>query len=255
MCLLAVGFRCVPELPLVVAANRDERYARPTIPAALLDGEPRMIAGRDEEAGGTWLAVNEWGVVAGLTNQPAVGGRDMSKRSRGELPFLLARHDRAAAAAEAFVAEVNPNAYNPCSLLVGDRHSLHSLELRDGAATVEVRDLEPGQYVLENRPFGIATAKTQYIDKRLRTALLDDGEEQLRGALEGLLADETVPPDAGFDAESRRPESLAACVCTPDYGTRSSTIVFVPDAPQHEPVVFVTDGPPCANPFREVRWR
>ena len=73
------------EFALTIAANRDERYDRPAQSFTVLrERDPRVVGGRDSYAGGTWLAVNEYGVIAGLTNTPAANGRDASKRSRGE---------------------------------------------------------------------------------------------------------------------------------------------------------------------------
>ncbi len=72
MCLLAVVSRLHPDTPLVVAANRDEWLTRPAVPMTVLRaGEPRILGGRDQQAGGTWLAVNDAGLVAGLTNKPS----------------------------------------------------------------------------------------------------------------------------------------------------------------------------------------
>src|SRR5690242_18553648 len=115
MCLLAVLFHAHPDAPLVIAANRDEWLARPAAPMGLLRAandprlvgvpppgaltsggppappapRPRIAGGRDLLAGGTWLAIGEHGVIAGLTNRPTAAGRDASKRSRGELPMAL----------------------------------------------------------------------------------------------------------------------------------------------------------------------
>ena len=96
VCLLVFVWQVETSHPLVVAANRDERLDRPALPFGVLQrGHPRMLGGRDELAGGTWLAVNEHGVVAGLTNRPAPEGRDPTKRSRGGLPLVVgARHER-----------------------------------------------------------------------------------------------------------------------------------------------------------------
>src|SRR5262249_51148300 len=72
MCLLIAMFGEVADAPLIMAANRDERLDRPAVPMTVLrDHGPRILGGRDELAGGTWLAVNEHGVVAGLTNRPS----------------------------------------------------------------------------------------------------------------------------------------------------------------------------------------
>lgn len=84
-----------PDAPLVVAANRDERLDRPALAMTVLtEGDPRILGGRDEQAGGTWLAVNDRGVVAGLTNRPAPDGADPARRTRGELPLALATPQR-----------------------------------------------------------------------------------------------------------------------------------------------------------------
>src|SRR5215208_1230447 len=124
MCLLIVISGVVPGMPLIVAANRDERRARPAIPMTRLDGVggPAIRGGRDEVGGGTWLATNEVGVIAGLTNRPLRDGPDAAKRSRGELPLALAGHPTAAAAVAAFGPTIDPRAYNPSWLLVADRH-------------------------------------------------------------------------------------------------------------------------------------
>lgn len=125
MCLLAVLFRVHPEAPLVIAANRDEWFTRPTEPMQVLrPAIPRVLGGRDALAGGTWLAVNEHGLCAGLTNRPAIGGRDPSRRSRGELPLMLAEHARAEEAVAEFREKIHCSEYNPCWLLVGDREAL-----------------------------------------------------------------------------------------------------------------------------------
>src|SRR3954454_24583792 len=106
MCLLVLLSGIAPATPLVVAANRDEYRSRPSVAMSLLQGgtgRPAVLGGRDEVAGGTWLAVNEAGVVAGLTTRPLPEGPDRGKRSRGELPLMLARDMTAVDAVEAFV--------------------------------------------------------------------------------------------------------------------------------------------------------
>ena len=75
MCLLVVAFRLFADTPLLIGANRDEFLNRPAVPMTVLRDEgPRVLGGQDEQSGGTWLAVNEWGVFAGLTNQPGKRG-------------------------------------------------------------------------------------------------------------------------------------------------------------------------------------
>jgi uncharacterized protein with NRDE domain len=259
VCLLLVSFQMTTQLPLVVGANRDERYSRPARPVDLRRLSPRVLAGLDEEAGGTWLAVNEDGVVAGLTNQPAGAGRDRTKRTRGELPLLLAGHRSASSAVEAFANTIDPGAYNPCSILVGDRETCFSLELGEAPA-VSVRPLGPGHYALENRPFGVATAKAQYNRARLEGVgdVGDDGDdEQIIAGVTAILADHHPPPELACGEEPAGRKATAACIHSDGYGTRSSMIILVPSGRSETPRVLAADGPPCTTPFEDVSrlWR
>ena len=134
---------------------------RPTRSPCSATGQPRILGGRDELAGGTWLAVNEHGVVAGLTNQPAAA-RDPAKRSRGELPLAFTGYPDAKTAVTEVCARLDPSAYNPCWMLVGDRHALFSVDL-SGGHRARVEELPPGSYVLENAPLRQPSAKQQRV--------------------------------------------------------------------------------------------
>ena len=255
MCLLVFAWQVETSHPLVVAANRDERLDRPALPFGVLQrGHPRMLGGRDELAGGTWLAVNEHGVVAGLTNRPAPEGRDPTKRSRGGLPLVVGAHTSAASAAADLAALVRPADYNPAWMLLGDRQSLHYVDLTGGERTT-VQSLGPGVHVLENAPLGHASGKVDQVRSLVETALRKG--EPLWSTLEGVLADHGVPrPAVGEDVRAggrpRPPATRAACVHTDGYGTRSATLVRVPKAPSALPQVLAAEGPPCATPFSDV---
>jgi uncharacterized protein with NRDE domain len=273
VCLLIALFRVVDDAPLIIAANRDELYARPTVTMTVLHdgfgGHPRVLGGRDEQAGGTWLAVNEHGVVAGLTNQPADSGRDPSKKSRGELPLAFTGYRTAAEAVAAETPKLKPSDYNPCWLLVGDRDTLFSVGLAGGTQP-DVTQLPPGAHVLENRPLGTPTAKTAQVTamiaaERARHAAAppetETGTENAAtaaAALAAVLSDHrpavenppAAPPAPGATGRVRPPELSAACVHTPTYGTRSAMIVTVPVSGL--PGLRVADGSPCEVPFADV---
>jgi uncharacterized protein with NRDE domain len=261
MCLLVVVWHLDAGTPLVIGANRDERLDRPATAIDVLRAAlPRILGGRDEEAGGTWLAANEHGVVAGLTNRPSPEGRDPAKRSRGELPVALAQHRDARGAVHDFASRFRPADYNPAWLLVGDRTSLFALDMTGaGEAPPGVEELGPGVHILENNPIHVASPKVDHV-----RALLGDV-----GGLEGtdlidrvraVLVDHSVPAAAaapvadpeGGSGLSRPVESQAACVHTENYGTRSSTIVAVPASPERRPRLLVADGHPCTSPFLDV---
>jgi uncharacterized protein with NRDE domain len=236
-----------PDAPLVVAANRDERLDRPALAMTVLtEGDPRILGGRDEQAGGTWLAVNDRGVVAGLTNRPAPDGADPARRTRGELPLALATHRSAAAAAEDLAARFHPDDYNPAWLVVGDRDELYYADFTAGDSPT-VQALEPGVHVLENNPLGQRSAKAIHVRSLLGSVHPDrDGGRGLREGLERVLGDHTVPET---DDPPRIPEALAACVHSERYGTRSSTLVRVGADHHARPEVWFADGHPCTAPF------
>jgi uncharacterized protein with NRDE domain len=259
VCLLIALFGVVPDVPLLIAANRDEMYQRPADPITVLRAaQPRILGGRDELAGGTWLAVNEHGVVAGLTNQPT-GARDPAKRSRGELPLAFAAYPDAKTAVTEVCAWLDPAAYNPCWMLVGDRHALFSVDL-SGGRRAGVEELPPGRYVLENAPLRQPSAKQQRVaglvdglDVAGQDGAALDGVDRVEAGLAAVLRDHqpaSGPQPAGPGRLARPAELSAACVHTERYGTRSAMIVSVGQA--GEPRVSVAAGPPCVTPLLDV---
>ncbi|HUZ09780.1 MAG TPA: NRDE family protein [Acidimicrobiales bacterium] len=293
MCLLVMLSRVDPDAPLVVAANRDERMERPARAMTVLaEGPPRILGGYDELGGGTWLAVNERGLVAGLTNRPLDGGRDPAKRSRGELPLWLAGWPGAREAVERFVEEFSPSDYNPCWMLVGDRDSLFSLDMTaDGTPVAE--ELPPGSYVLENSPLGTSSPKGDRVNEQVAKAATMRGDSLLQ-ALGTILGDHTAPDGAngasgadganggdGADGANggdgpalskvtpnqdpgarsvpvARLRGLSAnCVHSDGYGTRSALLCCVPRSFTAPIRVLVADGPPCTTPMVDATglWR
>ena len=246
MCLLVVLSRVIPGAPLVVAANRDEWLDRPALAMTSLSEAPRIRGGRDERAGGTWLATSESGLVAGLTNAPMIMPPTVPKRSRGELPLLLARLPGALEAARALQSSIRSEEFNPCWMLCGDRDALAYLDLSTSGRP-HVEPLEPGIHILENRPLG-PSPKTDFV-----RALLGQPPcelDALTRRLESLLASHEIPPAARTRGDGRPPETGAACVHAGPYGTRSAQIVIVPD--RGAPRIRFTTGPSCENPWQAL---
>jgi uncharacterized protein with NRDE domain len=250
MCLLIMISGIVPGMPLIVAANRDERRARPTVAMTRLEGAGgglSILGGRDEVGGGTWLATNEAGVVAGLTNRPLRDGPDTAKRSRGELPLALARHQTAADAVEAFGTAIDPTAYNPSWLLVADRHEVFFVDVT-GTDRVVVEALPPGVHVLENRSLHDPSQKVERV-RELLDPVLACRSGMLVDSLPAMLADHHVPPgDPPGDATNPRLAVAVRAICVhadeDDYGTRSSAVITVAGDPV-PPTIRWTDDAPC----------
>jgi uncharacterized protein with NRDE domain len=211
MCLIALAHGASVEHALVLAANRDERHARPTAPARWWEEPAAILGGRDLLAGGTWLGVARAGRVAALTNihEPR---RAPAPRSRGE---LVATFLRGRASAAEFSAELRPllGRYGAFNLLLYDGERLHYASNRAAP-----RALARGIHVLSN-----ADATVDWPKIRRARAGIEEWLSQRRepDALLGLLG-ERAPRHAG--PEYYR-ESLF--VEGSEYGTRCSTVLTI----------------------------
>lgn len=252
MCLLIIAWQRHEDYSITLAANRDERFDRPTQTFTVLrESSPRTLGGRDLLAGGTWLAVNEHGVVAGLTNTPSPKGPDPSKRSRGEVPLFLTSFESAASGIEAFIDQAVPGTYNSARVLVADRDHLFYLELSDARA-FSVQELSPGLHVLENAPLGGESSKARFVTELL-TDSLKSAEELWRTLPAVVSSHDAAPPTppeiTNMSGLSRWRSTRAPCVHTEGYGTCSSILLRVATDALRPPDVLVSDGPPCSAPF------
>src|SRR5262245_29095933 len=139
MCLLAIFHRMVEDAPLIVGANREEAYARGGEPPQVLEGTCPAIGGRDPHAGGTWLALNQRGVLLAVTNRPK-HETPPNPRSRGLLLRDLLGCSTAAEAAGRAVQELTSQAYAGCNLLCADTE--RALIIQAGS-WIRVRPLPP----------------------------------------------------------------------------------------------------------------
>lgn len=223
MCLILVAWRSHPDYPLVVAANRDEFFARPTAPAAFWPESPDVLAGRDLQAGGTWLGITRSGRFAALTNfrDPASNRPDAASRGRLAADFLQGRQTPGQ-----YLYEVagDARAYNGFNLLVGADGQLMWFSNAGGEAC----PLAPGIYGVCNHLLDTPWPKVEAAKSALAAALAALPDD---APMFGLLRDDTIHPDAalprtGVSLEWERLLS-AAFVKAPGYGTRSSTVLRV----------------------------
>jgi uncharacterized protein with NRDE domain len=221
MCLIVFAWRPSHAQPLILAANRDEFYARPTLPLAQWEDSPQVYAGRDLEAGGTWLGVNADGRFAALTNirEP---GKAPGRRSRGE---LVARFLTGAVSIDEYLREIAARAaeYGGFNVLVGDRQQLHFLNANEPRP----RRLEAGVYGVSNA--GLDTPWPKLM--KAKAALSEHLHNPEPEALLGLLADqdaapETELPDTGVGLATEKLLS-SVFIASPNYGTRASTVLLV----------------------------
>lgn len=232
MCLIVFAWRAHPRFPLVVAANRDEFYGRPTAPAAFWDDRPELLAGRDLSAGGTWLGVTRGGRFAAVTNVREPGRPPPEGAwSRGRLVAGFLAGDGSTAA---YLDRVSGDAdrFAGFNLLAGDGDTLGWLSNRgDGA-----RLLEPGVYGVSNALLDTPWPKVELGKADLRSVIASSAagsatDEEMEARLFASLARRDPAPDArlpatGVGTEFERALS-SAFIATPGYGTRSSTVLTV----------------------------
>jgi uncharacterized protein with NRDE domain len=221
VCLILVAWRAHPDFPLVVAANRDEFFQRRTASAEFWSDHPQVLAGRDLEAGGTWLGITREGRFAALTNFRDPARHRPQAPSRGRLvgDFLIGNH-----AIDAYLDALPAADYNGFNLLLGDKKRIVAFSNVSG----ERHELAPGVHGLSNALLDTPWPKVGAGKTAFHAALAALPDE---AALFRLLRDDRIHPDdslprTGVPLEWERLLS-AAFIRGTDYGTRCSTVVKV----------------------------
>jgi uncharacterized protein with NRDE domain len=221
MCLIVLAWRPGHAQPLLLAANRDEFYERPSQPLAEWPDMPGVFAGRDLQAGGTWLGVGPGGRVAALTNirdpEQAQGSR-----SRGELPLAFLAGSQSVEGFLHYLHEQRRH-YSGFNLLLGDSQHLWHFNSLTGRATA----LAEGVHGLSNADLNTPWPKLQRAREALRQRLDKPNPETL---LE-LLADPRCAADAdlphtGIGLTGERLLS-SIFIASATYGTRASTALII----------------------------
>ena len=225
MCLIVLAYRCHPEFPLIVAANRDEFFQRPTAAADFWPDHPQVLAGRDLEQNGTWMGVSKSGRFAALTNVRDPKSIQPAAKSRGLIVSDFLMGDIAPAT---FVDELKERGqhYNGFNVIVADADNLAYFN----SVTLDSRTLIPGIYGLSNHRLDTPWPKITRGKAALERALSKD-EQGLETDLFALLldrerADDAALPDTGVGLDKERWLS-PVFISGQEYGTRCSTVVMV----------------------------
>lgn len=228
MCLIVLAWRVHADFPLIVAANRDEFYERPSLPAHFWQDRPAILAGRDLRAGGTWLGVNRRGDIAAVTNVRDPADPGDRPASRGELPlqFLCDTPDLHNPVQR--IAE-QADRYNGFNLLCGNTRQLTYLSNRSQPGLAEI---DAGVHGLSNAGLNTPWPKVAEARKEMADILRHDWRawQGRREELFDMLRDARVPPDTelpdtGVGLEMERllgPRFIQS----EHYGTRASTVVL-----------------------------
>jgi uncharacterized protein with NRDE domain len=226
MCLIVAAWQAHPQYPLVIAANRDEFFARPTRFADFWEDAPNVLAGRDLQAGGAWLGVTRSGRFAALTNYRDPTQENPTAISRGGLVSGFLQDTMTVSD---YLAEAKS---------VGGKYSGFNLLVCDGVTLAcynnvenQSRVMEPGIHGLSNHVINSPWPKVKSASHALNTSLrnLPDTDALFEFLRDDTVADDAELPDTGIPLERER--SLSAIFIRPTtdlgYGTRSSTVLVV----------------------------
>lgn len=250
MCTLALYLRQFDDYPLVVAANRDEHFSRPSAPPELLIKDPPIFGGKDLVAGGTWLGVNELGLAAGIVNRRVSPAQSRETvRSRGLLCLDMLRAKDAVQARERLEREIG-SAYQPFLLLVASEEA--AFVAFNSGGEIKRLELEAGLHVFSNTSFTDSGGGKLDHARELFAAAAAPLEPQLKrsraqldsavGILRGVLSSH----DSGDKSQDPRD---AICVhAAPDYGTVSSSIIFYA-AVERKFYFYHASGAPCRTTY------
>lgn len=225
MCLILFAYKCHPQYKLIVAANRDEFYARPTEPAHFWSENTNILAGRDLEQMGTWMGITKSGRFAALTNYRDPAALLKNARSRGELVsnYLL---DISSPGRYMEKVQKKSHLYNGFNLLVGDMETLLYYSKNEN----KIRPVIPGIHGLSNHilntPWPKVIKGKKYLEEYIRSKQIIKPEDLFKILADSQQAQINDLPNTGIDLEWEKKLS-AIFIKSLDYGTRSSTVLLI----------------------------
>lgn len=246
MCLLAVQYQLVPESPILVAANREEYFDRPSLTPSIQSGKPRVLCGVDQKAGGTWLGVNQNGLFVGVCNR-ATAMPLFGQRSRGSLVMDLLRCTSSARALDKALGELGETQYEGCNLIIADAKAgfaIHSDQQQ------QVVDLQPGLNIIGAHNLNDPDDERVRMARRLLTLQTLDSPVKFLAVASRVFARAPVGPG--------RPSMV---IRNQDYGTVSSSLIALGVKPRDAIYQFSNGAPDqtkyedCSPMLRDILSR
>jgi uncharacterized protein with NRDE domain len=225
MCLIVFALDCHPEYQLILGANRDEYRDRPTIPAGFWDDSPHILAGRDRQAGGTWLGVTTDGRLAAVTNYRDPRQQITDSPSRGKLVAGYLQNQMVTDKEFQKTLNCNGQRYDGFNLLYGTINELHYFTNRGGSSGPVTKGIHGlSNHLLDTRWPKVKVAKSRLAAIAQQTEV---GPEQIFALLSDPAPfDDEVLPETGVSPERERLLS-PIFITAAGYGTRSSTVILI----------------------------
>lgn len=235
MCLLAIQYKLVAESPILVAANREERYDRASIAPAIQSGKPRVLCATDQVAGGTWLGVNQQGMLVAVCNRPRPSV-PLAPRSRGLLCRDLLRAGSARRAVDVAMEELSTGKYEGANFVIADGESGWVVHSSD---EVEAVELEEGLSIVSNGDVNDPRDERVKMAQRLLTLQTLDSPVKFLAVASKVFA--RAPSQPG------RPSMV---IRGKERGTVSSTLISLGKKPR-DAIYQYAAGPPDTTKFED----
>jgi len=246
MCTLVILRRPDHRWPVILGANRDELIDRPAkAPGRHWPDRPELVAGLDLLAGGSWLGLNDWGVVAAVLNRHGSLGPATDRRSRGELVLEALDHADAVAAAEA-LSHLDPAAYRTFNLIVADESDGFWLR-HAGGARIELKRLKDGLSMIAAGDLDdLSTRRLELALPAFRAWPTPDPDHDDWAAWQALLGSTRAPRN--------EPVTAAMRFLSDGYGTVSSALIALPARGEldRRAIFRFAEWLPHATPWRDV---
>lgn len=222
MCLIVFAYKTHPDYKLILVANRDEFYHRPTLEAHWWEDPPGILAGKDLKAKGTWMGIRKNGRFSAVTNYRDISNIREEARSRGDLPLNFLKGNQKTTDHAKTIKDY-AHEYNGFNLLLFDESMVHFSNYEG-----RINELKPGIYGLSNAlldtPWPKVTKAKQIFEKSITHGFIPT---ELLNTLDDteVAADQDLP-DTGLSPEMEKALS-PMCIRTPNYGTCCSTVVTI----------------------------
>ncbi len=223
MCLIVLGRNIHPKYKLILVANRDELYERPTKVAHYWNGPNQLLAGKDLEAGGTWIGVNQMGHIAAVTNYRDPTNYQNNKASRGQIPvnFLDSR-----VLADQYIRnlEKESSRFNGYNLLVLDNNDLMHYNNQNGEPSKLADGIHAVSNATLNTPWPKVVRSKEMFKSIVESNFSHDDLIEMMG--DSKTANLEDLPDTGIPKDLEEAVS-AMCIRTEKYGTCSTTAITI----------------------------
>ncbi len=246
MCTVVILRRPDHRWPVLIGGNRDEMIDRPwQMPGRHWPDRPEVVAGLDLTAGGSWLGINDWGVVAAVLNRTGSLGPAPGRRSRGELVLEALDHADAVAAAEA-LSYLDPAAYRTFNLIVADDRDGFWLR-HAGGRQIEAHPLKEGLSMIAAGDIDdLGARRLELALPAFRAWPEPEPEQGNWTGWQELLGSTRAPPG--------EPATAAMRFRTDGYGTVSSALIALPahSEPELKPVFRFASWLPQETPWQDI---